>query len=263
MLSLLNNFTEVLKNYRQDYIPNFGPITLSSLRPPIFTDFIPFKGEGFESGAGAGSDNTPPQPSFAKTFFSTLANILFIGFYLLIAGFLAMLVANDMIVMPPLLRFIAFMAALGICLTPPGMFSVFLYYIVKALYAASMNYILDPKNPDPRSYWPKIFAILPLTTTQYESGIMGALMYPFTFPKTVKAEAKLVGITHKYLETIQDSFPELDKFKVSFSNSAEIIERGLLAVANTNRRTPTDSLAEFMKLPTALPAPVTPSSPPA
>jgi hypothetical protein len=92
-------------------------------------------------------------------------------------------------------------------------------------------------------------------------------MYPFTFPKSEKAEVKLAETTKNYVESLENSFPGLNRYKASFSQSAGILEKTLLSIINTNRRTPIQSVQEFMNAvgtvaaPTAPPA--APTAPPA
>lgn len=276
MLSSLNNIAEVIQKYQTQISPNLTKYTLSSLRPPIFTEFIPFRGEEFRQGhlpatiealqlgnaqtkdlssveiINLAGINTPPK-SAVSIFFETLANVIFIGLYVLIVGFIAMIVANDMIVLPAPYRFMGFFLTLILCLFPPFMFVFILYYGIRAAYAASINFVLGGgdgggSNADPLPYLPRIFAILPIITTKYESSIAQFLMYPFTFPKSEKADTKLIQITQKYIKSLVNSFTGLDKYKRSFSNSEDVYNKALLSIINTNTNSPIKSVQEFMDL---------------
>lgn len=274
MLSSMNNIFETAQMFQSAIAPKMKDLTISNIRLPIFTDFMPFRKETFEDP----SQNVlkePEQESILAIFFKTLIKILFIGFYVLIAFFIAMTVANDMIVLPPPYRVLGFILTVTACFFPPAMFIFLSYYGMRAAYAASMNLILSPSSK-PVPYFPRIFAILPLTTTQYESSTAQFLMYPFTFPKSEKAEVKLAETTKNYVESLENSFPGLNKYKASFSQSAGILEKALLSIINTNRRTPIQSVQEFMNAvgtvaaaappaaPTAPPAPpAAPTEPPA
>jgi len=172
MISSLNNILETVQSYQTVLAPKIKELTLSSFRPPLFIDFLPFKSESFQNKPS----EERPQQSFISLFFMTFINIIFIGFYILIILFLAMIVANDMIVLPPIYRFLGFIFTIIICTFPPGILLFSFYYGLRAIYAASMNLILSSPDSKPISYFPRIFAILPLTTTQYESSTARFLM---------------------------------------------------------------------------------------
>lgn len=170
--------------------------------------------------------------------------------------FIAMVVANDMIVLPAPLRVLGFLITASLGIFPPALFIFIGYYLLRAAYVASQNLILDPGSSASRPYFPRIFAILPVSTAEHESTFMRFITYPFTFPKSPRAEAKLVGITKDYVDSVKQSFPGLAKYEGGFSQAGNIINTALLAIINTNRRTPVKSVEEFMAMPTDLPAQV-------
>lgn len=253
-LNLIQDVQHILKKYQNDLAPTFTNFSLSSLRPPIFTDYIPFKGEGFKDNSeNILNEPETPEESFLIVFFKTLASVIFIGAYVLIVLFIAMIVANDMITLPVPLRILGFMVTVLLGIFPPALTVFIGYYVICALYAASMNFILDSSNPNPRPYLPRIFAILPISTAKFESNVLRFLTYPFTFPKSDKSEVKLVGITKDYIEDMKKSFSDVSQYVSSFSAAGDIMKRALLSIINSNRNKPVKSVQEFMSMPTSIP----------
>jgi len=118
---------------------------------------------------------------------------------------LAMYVANDMIVYSIPIRVIFFVFTYAICfLFRPFMLLLVMFYAGKMMYHLYLNKL---SAGAPRRMLPKIFAILPITTTKPVSALMTFLMYPFTYPKTEKDEEKLKVIMEEYMDSLKDTFP--------------------------------------------------------
>ena len=124
---------------------------------------------------------------------------------------LSMYVANEMIVYSAPIRAIFFIFTFVICfLFRPFMVFLTVFYIGKKSYHIYINKI---SGGEPRRIMPKIFALLPLTTSQPASALMSFIMYPFTYPKSDKDAEKLTEIMKNYMDSLTSIFPYFDKVK--------------------------------------------------
>lgn len=168
--------------------------------------------EGFFQDKKDISGAVPEKPkTVLETFTAALVNSIFIFTYIAIILFIGMLVSNDMINLPTPMRIFGFLVATTLSLTPPGMLLFVIYYGLRVFYAISMNLILDRSNPEKVPYFPKLFALLPVYNGRFENSFLGALMYPFTYPKSDGAQQKLGGLVQKYREELDSSFGEAGK----------------------------------------------------
>ena len=122
-----------------------------------------------------------------------------------------MYVANDMIVYSIPIRVIFFVFTYAVCfLFRPFMILLVMFYAGKMMYHLYLNKL---SAGAPRRMLPKIFAILPITTTKPVSALMTFLMYPFTYPKSEKDEEKLKVIMKEYMDSLTDTFPYFETVK--------------------------------------------------
>lgn len=130
------------------------------------------------------------------------------AFFPILALILASYVANEMIVFPVSMRFAVFVFVLVLAIVVhPIAIGLAFYYACKKGYS---YYVNDMGNGPTRRIMPHLFAILPLTTYQYE-GFSSFFMYPFTYPKTEEDERELPLIMADYYKSLEASFGYLKK----------------------------------------------------
>jgi len=145
-------------------------------------------------------------------------------FYIILAVFLASFVANDMMMYPSGMRFVAFLFILSVCISSVSIgYLLGLFYFGKNLYEKYINSELEDSNdPAYQRYFPKIFAFLPLTTKQYESGLANFLLYPFRYCKDDGEEHTegqpmeteiLNKIMKGYTACLNESYPTIERLK--------------------------------------------------
>jgi len=145
-------------------------------------------------------------------------------FFPLLSLYVASLVANDLIVYPVAIRVIFFIFVFTICITNALIASGFgIFYIGKKLYEMYLNRDRDDKPNPPIKLMPRIFAMLPVTTTQSDNIVGKIFLYPFSYLKEETLEANSNGIMPKtqeeylkdvmeqYKKTLNDSFPYYKK----------------------------------------------------
>jgi hypothetical protein len=177
----------------------------------------------------------------ASGIFNKIIEIIQQLFYPLLILYLASLVSNEMIVYPAPIRFLFFFFVLTLCsaFSPATVILVF-YYLVKAGYSYYRNHLeeRDGDTTEIRIY-PRIFALLPITTTPGESLLGRFFKYPFHYPKTEKdrkelerTDGKVDGkgsIMDEYMEVLKESFPYGETVKGSdpFAERYERIEKNI------------------------------------
>jgi hypothetical protein len=175
----------------------------------------------------------------ASGIFNKIIEIIQQLFYPLLILYLASLVSNEMIVYPAPIRFLFFLFVLTLCsiFSPATVILVF-YYLVKAGYSYYRNHLeeRDGDTTEIRIY-PRIFALLPITTTPGESLLGRFFKYPFHYPKTEKDRKELErtdgkgekSIMDEYMEVLQESFPYGETVKGSepFAERYERIEKNM------------------------------------
>jgi hypothetical protein len=131
------------------------------------------------------------------------------AFYPVLALIVASYIANEMIVFPPPMRFAMFVFVFILSLVfHPAALALLFYYACKRGYS---YYVNDMENGPKRRIMPHIFAMLPLSTYQYEAGFTSLFMYPFTYPKTEEDASELPLIMADYYKTLESSFGYLKK----------------------------------------------------
>ena len=109
------------------------------------------------------------------------------------------------------IRIVFFIFTLVICIFSQTTAIVLsIYYIFKGAYSYYVNNMTDRPKKD---IMPTIFALLPITTYKPLSSFSAFFMYPFTYPKTEKAAAKLPEVMKGYWESLVESFKDFDKIK--------------------------------------------------
>ena len=178
----------------------------------------------------------------ASGIFNKIIEIIQQLFYPLLILYLASLVSNEMIVYPAPIRFLFFLFVLTLCsiFSPATVILVF-YYLVKAGYSYYRNHLeeRDGDTTEIRIY-PRIFAVLPITTTPGESLLGRFFKYPFHYPKTEKDRKELErtdgkgekSIMDEYMEVLQESFPYGETVKGSepFAERYERIEKNMKSI---------------------------------
>jgi hypothetical protein len=133
--------------------------------------------------------------------------------------YLASLVANDMMMYPPVIRAFFFAFTLFVTYT----FAAFAFFL-SCYYALRRGYDyyhqnLSSEMPKPPLSFPMIFAILPLTTMYPESSIVRFFMWAFMYQKSSKPERmkkendRLDVIMAEYWKDLNASFDYLNKIK--------------------------------------------------
>ena len=158
--------------------------------------------------------------------------------YPLLILYLASLVSNEMIVYPAPIRFLFFLFVLTLCsiFSPATVILVF-YYLVKAGYSYYRNQLEDRDGDTTEiRIYPRIFAVLPITTTPATSLLGRLFKYPFHYPKTEKDRKELErtdgkggSIMDEYVEALKESFPYGETVKGSepFAERYETVEKNM------------------------------------
>ena len=177
----------------------------------------------------------------ASGIFNKIIEIIQQLFYPLLILYLASLVSNEMIVYPAPIRFLFFFFVLTLCsaFSPATVILVF-YYLVKAGYSYYRNHLEDRDGDTTEiRIYPRIFALLPITTTPGESLLGRFFKYPFHYPKTEKERKELErtdgkvdgkgSIMDEYMEVLKESFPYGETVKGSepFAERYEKIEKNI------------------------------------
>jgi hypothetical protein len=120
----------------------------------------------------------------------------------------AMLITNDMIMLPIMMRLIIFIAVIILfSINPFYSGGTLLVYIIKELH--------DRFTSGDKKYAPRIFALLPITTKPAETNFGGFFKWPFFYPKSEASIQKLDKIGTSYLEELSNSFTNFDTYKTS------------------------------------------------
>ena len=161
--------------------------------------------------------------------------------YPLLILYLASLVSNEMIVYPAPMRFMFFLFVLILCsvFSPATVILVF-YYLVKAGYSYYRNELEDREgDTTPVRIYPRIFALLPITTMPGASFLGRFFKYPFHYPKTEEDRKELErtddngdgkkSIMDEYMEALKESFPYGETVKGSepFTERYATIEKNM------------------------------------
>jgi hypothetical protein len=137
--------------------------------------------------------------------------------YPLLCIYLSSLVANDLIVYPVGVRIVFFVLILFLCTSFVHVtVGMSLFYTARKLYEKYLNRDRDDKPKPSIKLMPKIFAMLPITTTISESSFNNFFMYPFRYFKDQNAEKEnvfLQKLMKKYTDSLNESFPYYEQIK--------------------------------------------------
>ena len=145
--------------------------------------------------------------------------LLFIKYvlYPLLCIYLSSLVANDLIVYPVGVRIVFFILILYLCVSFIHIIvGISLFYTVRKLYEKYLNREREEMPNPPIKLMPKIFAMLPISTTTSDSSFYNFFMYPFRYLKGEKAEVNnifLQELMKKYTDSLNESFPYYETVK--------------------------------------------------
>jgi hypothetical protein len=175
----------------------------------------------------------------ASGIFNKIIEIIKQLIYPLLILYLASLVANEMIVYPAPMRVFFFLFVLVLCsvFSPATVVLVF-YYLVKAGYSYYRNELEDREgDTTPIRIYPRIFALLPITTTPGASLLGRFFKYPFHYPKTEEDRKELErtdgdgkgSIMDEYMEALKESFPYGETVKGSepFAERYAAVEKNM------------------------------------
>lgn len=153
-------------------------------------------------------------------------------FFPLLSLYVASLVANDLIVYPVAIRVIFFIFVFVLSLTNMLIASgLGLFYVGKKLYELYLNRDRDDKPNPPIKLMPRIFALLPITTTESDNIVGKIFLYPFRYLKEESLEANSNGIVPKtqeeYLKDVMDKYKKnlSDSFPYYKKVSGEFVEQ--------------------------------------
>ena len=174
----------------------------------------------------------------ASGIFNKIIEIIQQLFYPLLILYLASLVSNEMIVYPAPIRFLFFFFVLTLCYVfSPATVILVSYYLVKAGYSYYRNHLEDRDGDTTEiRIYPRIFAVLPITTTPGASLLGRFFKYPFHYPKTElerkeleRTDGKGGSIMDEYMEVLKESFPYGETVKGSepFAERYEKIEKNI------------------------------------
>ena len=142
----------------------------------------------------------------AITYGSILLGIIF-----------AMIVANEMIVYAAPVRVIFFIFVIALCaMYTPVNLVLGLLYLYKFVYSKYTESYIEEKDRPKIPIFPKIYALLPVTTFKPESSVLKFLLYLFTYPKSYEESKSLIQQMESYKEMLIESFPY---YKTLQSNS--------------------------------------------
>ena len=175
----------------------------------------------------------------ASGIFNKIIEIIQQLIYPLLILYLASLVSNEMIVYPAPIRVLFFLFVLILCsvFSPATVILVF-YYLMKAGYSYYRNELEDRDGGKTGiRIYPRIFALLPITTTPATSLLGRLFKYPFHYPKTEQDRKELErtdgkgekSIMDEYMEVLKESFPYGETVKGSepFAERYATIEKNI------------------------------------
>jgi hypothetical protein len=176
------------------------------------------------SGALAGAEaaakdvsGVPALPPKTKTQ-RIIAIVLQVLVYF-VALMFAMLVANQMIFEPKVLRAAFFVLILSLPLISPIVLVPFaIYYIGRILYTVYLRSTPEHKNDNPKlSLLPAVFCMLPLTTVPGEYAITRFFKYPFFYPQSDESAERIDKLQKEYIEDLQGSVYKWDELMKNYS----------------------------------------------
>jgi hypothetical protein len=119
----------------------------------------------------------------------------------------AMIVANNLITEPWVIRLFAFIAVSLLSISNPLVFGALtLYFISFGIYNKTKG----------KTFLPPIFAVLPITTTPSMGTFSSFFKYPFLYPKGQESEKKLKEIMEKYKTDLKESFINFEGLSASY-----------------------------------------------
>jgi F0F1-type ATP synthase assembly protein I len=119
----------------------------------------------------------------------------------------AMIVANNLITEPWVIRLFAFIAVSLLSISNPLVFGALtLYFISFGIYNKTKG----------KTFLPPIFAVLPITTTPSIGTFSSLFKYPFLYPKGQESEKKLKEIMEKYKTDLKESFINFEGLSASY-----------------------------------------------
>jgi hypothetical protein len=118
----------------------------------------------------------------------------------------AMLIANEMIVLPVIMRIVIFVIVVILFTVNPFYSGItLLIYLAKELH--------DRFTTGTKRYSPRIFALLPITTTPATTSLGTFFKWPFFYPKSDESVYKLEEIKKSYLVELMESFKGYGEYK--------------------------------------------------
>jgi hypothetical protein len=175
------------------------------------TETINTPDNGSEQKTEQGDPNKFSSTRLISKIGSQVVSIIKSTFFPFLALMLAMIVSNEMIVFAVPIRIIFFIFTFILCYSIHyTAILLMLYYIGKGGYSYWNNNMSGRPKID---IMPRIFALLPISTFKPTTNLQSFFMYPFTYPKSIKGEEKLPVIMKNYEDSLNASFPDLDRVR--------------------------------------------------
>jgi hypothetical protein len=161
-----------------------------------------------------------------KSFWFYFKHFITIGIGIAIVLLMASIVSNGLIMSNYVIRILGFAFVLLITyFLPIVVYIFFIFFAGNALYSYIYNTVLRDKSLNPRRYMPYIYALLPISTRQYDSTFMKLIMYPFTYPKTELSHKYLLSEINNYEVALKQAVNGFDNYMKGpgvASNVAEV-----------------------------------------
>lgn len=188
------------------------------------------------SGADVDSEPAPEPEVNAKSILAQTMVLIIDSLPFIFSTIFAMIVANQFIVHPWIIRIIMFIFTFVMLLINPIlMFAFFIYFIGRISYVAYRNSRIKTENPDitdpvmlkklKKSLLPHIFALLPIITDPPQSRLGNIFKYPFYYPKTDKSRQTLNDDMNSYIEYIKSGIVDVKFLESKFPELGQMISK--------------------------------------
>ena len=206
---------------------NFVKSNVQMLNPGKIYSMITAREETFDTGINydatdeeAAADDSPPQdnkdeiddkdvPAENQSVIMRTVGYLLKSIGILVSIVLAMLVANHLIMHPPIIRIFGFLATIWVCLINPlafiGILAYYIFFILSRYYYNTTVKEVSQK----RALLPYIFALLPISNTVYRTTLLYILTYPFTYELPTD-QISLINEHNYYIDSIKGTYESFD-----------------------------------------------------
>lgn len=204
---------------------------------------------------------TPSQKAIriGKTIASKTLSYVTLSMGIFLAIVYAMIVSNILITEPWPIRLFAFIAVLLLSIFNPIVFGILtIYFLSTGIYNKTRG----------KTFFPPIFAMLPITTTPRIGTLSSIFNYPFFYPKGQESQKKLKEIMENYKSDLKSSFidfeglsasyPVIKKAYEEFSKKIEDMNtlKAVVNETNTNISAVTEAVKKTVTAPPTISKPV-------